>query len=283
VTPLPLLVSAIFMTVAADAAPQPSQTAPRPRAGRCWRLVAASDAIVHGRIISVAPAPSPPATNLILAVDRWLKGKEEAGQLSARDREGATTSAGRSVIAFLRSCDTRAPYCLVESGADVCRPAWENSEVPSDLVEEIERQGQLKAALPEIVAQTRQTRLFKAVQRDVEALVRANSKTKAERVRRLIGRGPEAVPALIVLMDDDRDVARGLIEVPVTAPNGFEGVGHYNPTTVFAVLNLVLPQLTRISFGMDEGEEANQKRILAAWRMCLAYGCPPPLLSPASN
>jgi len=94
--------------------------------------------------------------------------------------------------------------------------------------------------------------------------VRAKPEDKTARVQRLVSRGMDAVPAMIALLDDDRSVPEGSIEVRVR--RSFESTAHYSPTTVFEVVDLVLGQLTDVRFGMADGNDIVRKRILDAWR-----------------
>jgi hypothetical protein len=244
------------------------------RPGPCWKLVASSDAIVQGRLVSHEGAGSAGTSTVTLDADRWLKGAGQSGRISVVNRVGDSLPTGRPVIAFLQWFAPGSPYYLTEHREVSCPSLRDASEPSATVEDEIARQGRLRAAFAAIATRTRATPQYKPVRREVEALVRARPETKARRFRSLIHRGWDAVPAMIVLLDDDRDVPRGSIEVSVRAPNAFESVAHYEPRTVFEVLDLVLSEITDVSFGMPFGEEVVHDRVVGGWRAFLGYGCP---------
>lgn len=244
------------------------------RPGPCWQLVASSDAIVQGRLVSHEGAGSAGTTTVTLDTDRWLKGTGQSGRISVVNRVGDSLPIGRPASAFLQWFAPGSPYYLTAHREASCPSLRDASEPSATVEDEIARQDRLRAAFPAIATRTRATPQYKSVRRDVEALVRARPETKARRFRSLIHRGWDAVPAMIVLLDDDRDVPRGSIEVSVRAPNAFESVAHYEPRTVFEVLDLVLGEITDVSFGMPFGDEVIHDRVVGGWRTFLGYGCP---------
>jgi hypothetical protein len=241
--------------------------------GPCWQLVVSSDAIVQGRLVSSEAQGASANTRIMLDADRWLKGEGRPGRMTVVNRVGDPAPLGQAVIAFLEGSSSE-QYYLTEHREASCLSLRDASENPAAIADEIARQQRLRARFPEIARRARATGLYKSVSRDVEALVKATSDTKAKRFRRLVERGRDGIPALVVLLDDDRPVARGLISVTVRGPNAFEGVAHYNARTVFEVLDLALGEITGTGFGMGRGDDVVRNRVLDAWRIYLADGCP---------
>ena len=245
-----------------------------PAAGRCWWLVASSDAIVYGRVITTGNSTPQATSTLTLRPEQWLKrvGTARPDAITVVNRRGGGTAIGRPLTASLETLGSESTYDVTPEMEPSCPSLWESPQPVSELLDEVARQARLMAEFPGIAERVRRTKIHGVVRRDIEALVRAKPEDKTARVQRLVSRGMDAVPAMIALLDDDRSVPEGSIEVRVR--RSFESTAHYSPTTVFEVVDLVLGQLTDVRFGMADGNDIVRKRILDAWRIYLAYGCP---------
>jgi len=87
----------------------------------------------------------------------------------------------------------------------------------------------------------------------------------------LIATGPDAVPAIIALMDDRRRLAVPAISLENKSPDAFEGMRHYGPELMVDALAAVLNQITGEHFGFiyNGAPEAERRATVAAWRKYL--------------
>ncbi|KQW86455.1 hypothetical protein [Brevundimonas sp. Root1279] len=90
---------------------------------------------------------------------------------------------------------------------------------------------------------------------------------------RLIALGPEAVPTIITLMDDDRPLGYPAISLVNTSPDAFEGLRHYTPKVLTDALAAVLNQITGEHFGFiyNGASPDDRRRTVNAWRIYLDH------------
>ena len=107
------------------------------------------------------------------------------------------------------------------------------------------------------------------VKRDLDAL--ANPFTQQEALRKLWDKKDKAVPYLVSYLDDWRDFSLGRLAVPSTNKQGFESVLHYQPQLMIDVINLLLTQITSISFRpLDSRATATERKaVIRAWNTYL--------------
>lgn len=115
------------------------------------------------------------------------------------------------------------------------------------------------------------TSLLQAVRKLFDNTTR--KETQMDAFRQLIALGWDGVPAMIILMDDRRDLAIPHIELE--NPEGhFEGIRHYGPRRVVDAVAAILNQITKENFGfIYNGDESDKSRkdSVDGWRMYLYY------------
>ena len=104
--------------------------------------------------------------------------------------------------------------------------------------------------------------------------------TQADAFRRLEELGTEGVPAIIIAMDDRRDLADAAISLR-NLHGGWEGVRHYGPQKVVDAMDAILNQITGEYFGdiQNGGTEAERNAVVERWRIYLYHWkkrVPPP-------
>lgn len=106
----------------------------------------------------------------------------------------------------------------------------------------------------------------------VGALIREmGSESTARRAyEALISLGPDAVPAIILQMDDRRRFPPGRIMVPNSS--GYESIAHYGPKLIVEALAAILSRLSDRSFNMiyNGGTDEQHVHEVACWRVYLA-------------
>jgi hypothetical protein len=107
----------------------------------------------------------------------------------------------------------------------------------------------------------------------IAALPRENRSAERQQILfdQLIAKGPEAVPAIIALMDDRRRLAVPAISLVNKSPDAFEGMRHYGPELMVDALAAVLNQITGKHFGFiyNGGSDTERRTTVAAWRKYL--------------
>ena len=81
--------------------------------------------------------------------------------------------------------------------------------------------------------------------------------------------GAEAVPAIIIHMDNRAALGRESISLKNMSSNAFEGVRHYGPKLVVDALAAILNQITGENFGSiyNGGSEAQRAHTVNGWRI----------------
>ncbi len=250
-----------------------------------WRLVAQSDIIVVGQP-GAMPETIPPDDYVGVAISspRWIKGGSGSGltvrwysapsayapsleQLSAAvgvpslvftvkaqgdlyfagDTPGALRSADPASIAAVEAEVARQDHVIADWTVDADTPLY--PEVRA-IIERI-------AALP---PPTREER-------------RAWPTEQQRLFDQLIALGPDAVPAIIMLMDDDRPLPDRAISLKNLSPDAFEGIRHYGPDVVAEGLAAVLNQITGENFGfIYNGATPDERRdSINGWRIYLDH------------
>jgi hypothetical protein len=109
------------------------------------------------------------------------------------------------------------------------------------------------------------------IKRLIDELVIEERETAA--FEELSSMGLGAVPYIILHMDDFRELPIKYAMVIDESPDGFEEWFHYGPKTVIDMLNIIVNQLTRTSFGyiLNGGTNEERQRVLDGWRIYLYY------------
>jgi hypothetical protein len=89
----------------------------------------------------------------------------------------------------------------------------------------------------------------------------------------LLGMGKEAVPYIILHMDDYRELPIKYAMVIDDSPDAFEEWLHYGPKLVIDTLEIVVDKLSKTSFGFihNGGTNEERQRTLNGWRIYLYY------------
>lgn len=91
--------------------------------------------------------------------------------------------------------------------------------------------------------------------------------------RKLEKLGDAAVPSMIALMDDRRDLAIKQISLVNKSPDAFEGIRHYGPQKVVDAIDALLNQITGEYFGRihNGGSEQERRAAVNGWRIFLDH------------
>lgn len=94
--------------------------------------------------------------------------------------------------------------------------------------------------------------------------------------RRLEALGPDAVPAIVMLMDDRTPLLFHRLSLLNQSPDAFERARHYGPELVVDALSAILNQITGESFGFiyNGGSEAERVHDVNGWRIYLGRDLP---------
>jgi hypothetical protein len=113
--------------------------------------------------------------------------------------------------------------------------------------------------------------LYERVKDLVDATTRRDSQMAA--FRELEELGQKAVPAIIMLMDDRRDLAVPAILLVNKSPDAFESIRHYGPKKVVDAMDAILNQITGEAFGniCNGGTERERQEAVKGWRTYLSY------------
>jgi hypothetical protein len=89
----------------------------------------------------------------------------------------------------------------------------------------------------------------------------------------LLAMGREAVPYIILHMDDYRELPIKYARVEINDPDWWESMAQYSPKLVIDTLEIVLTGLTKVNFGYtwNGGINEERRRILDGWRIYLYY------------
>lgn len=119
-------------------------------------------------------------------------------------------------------------------------------------------------------------RVDRALLEKVRNLIDATTRkdTQMDAFRQLEALGWDGVPAMILLMDDRRDLAIPHIELENQADDHFEGIRQYSPREVVDAVAAILNQITAEDFGSiynGDGSEQDRMDAVAGWGMYLYY------------
>jgi hypothetical protein len=91
----------------------------------------------------------------------------------------------------------------------------------------------------------------------------------------LIALGPEAVPYIILYMDDFRELPIKHVRLTADSPDAWEEHVYYGPYLVIDMLAIALSELTKTNFGFisngDDATAQTRQRALDGWRIYLYY------------
>jgi hypothetical protein len=85
--------------------------------------------------------------------------------------------------------------------------------------------------------------------------------------------GMEAVPYIILHMDDYRELSIKHAEVEIIYPDTWESIAYYGPELVIDMLGIILGRPTMNNFGhtWSDGTNEERQRMLDGWRIYLYY------------
>jgi hypothetical protein len=113
-----------------------------------------------------------------------------------------------------------------------------------------------------------------ALYEEVKGLIDATTREERQKraYRELEALGAKAVPAIIMLMDDRRDLAVPSISLR-NSPGHWEATRHYSPKKVVDAMAAILNQITGNSFGTihNGGTERERTECVRGWRVYLYY------------
>jgi hypothetical protein len=262
------------------AAPAGAQQAP------LWRLVAQSDVIATGRL-NFPTGTIPPRSYVLLPVSdlRVIKGVSaeplairwfsEPGLYAPSAEQLATASASSSVLFALRA---EGAYYFAGNSPDAVQPA--DSTTVASAETEIARQAEILRNWRADPTVERYAEVRSIIDR-IATLRPASDRAAQQDVisgqqalfDQLIALGDEAVPAIIMQMDDQRPLAASQISLVNKFPGAFEGIRHYGPDLIVDALEAVLNDITGESFGgiYNGGSSEERAKAVRGWRIYLDH------------
>lgn len=250
-----------------------------------WRLVAQSDAILIGAL-GPMPETIPPDdyVDIAIAEPHWAKGESESAvairwysepRSYSPSLEQLKAATGVSSLVFL--VRAQGDWYFAGDTPDALRSADPASITAVEA--EIARQDRIIA---DWTVDTN-TPLYAEVRAIIERIAALPAPTREERrawpteqqrlFDQMIALGPDAVPAIIMLMDDDRPLPDRAISLRNLSPDAFEGIRHYGPDVMVEALAAVLNQITGENFGfIYNGATPGERRAsINGWRIYLDH------------
>lgn len=250
-----------------------------------WQLVVQSDVIVDGvpdvpveQIGKANDSGKHEYVNLTVRVKKCIKGDHCPATILVRyytrsdspsARILAESNAKQSVL-FLTQVDTQ----TITHAPEVYFAGHTPKAIQSSSQELIERLSAEVSAQKEIINDF--ARHFRPENEPAYARVRElveatlNPRTEQKAFADLEAAGQSAVPALIMLMDDRRELPVKEMSLR-NGPGGFEAFRHYGPKVVIDSITAILNQITGKDFGttMNGGSERERKAAVDGWRVYL--------------
>jgi len=252
-------------------------------AAELWKLVANSQIIASGKlsvpreqIVEFKKSGNDQYVELSLRLKKCLKGPC-ASELVIRyftgDRAYSPAAQslfeqdGKATIVFLATADDERLY-FAGYTPDALRPDTERNS--QEVVDEIAAQTSALAGFAKNFNR-RSDPMFGTVRRLVNDFT--NPREQQLAFAELEKLGDKAVPSMIALMDDRRDLAIPQISLKNNFAGAFEGVRHYGPEKVVDAIAALLSQITGQSFGEihNGGSEAQRQAAVNGWRIFLAH------------
>lgn len=269
-----------FLLALAWAVPVQAQQAP------LWRLVAQSDVISTGRLEFPAGPVSPRSyVELSVQDNRPLKGEagerliirwfSEPGPYAPSATQLEIASGTSSIVFALRAGGS---LYFAGNTPDAVQPA--EAKAVAALETEIARQEEVLRRWRDEPSVAYYAEVRSII--DQIASLRTTSGATARRdvvsaqqalFNRLVALGDDAVPAIIMQMDDTRPLAESEISLVNDFPGAFEGVRHYGPDLIVEALDAILNDITGENFGsIVNGETtAERTRAVRGWRIYLDH------------
>ena len=274
-----------FLACSLVAAGTASAASPDPQGERIWQVVAKSHVIVVGTL----QVP-------VEAIRKSISAKNyEYVQLTVRCDDvlkatAATTLPVRwytepreyspSPQRILALDGKKAILCLLESDGEATKGFYfadgapcALSEANAGLVERVRSEVKAQQELLEHFTKAfppKDEPLYWQVKGLIDAITHKDTQMAA--FGDLEALGPKAVPAIILLMDDRRELAEKAISLR-NPPGQWEGIRHYAPKTVTDAMAAILNQITAEDFGMIEngGTERERREAVNGWRIYLHH------------
>jgi len=259
----------------------------------CWRMVAASDIVVAGRLRVPAEEfrrarddAKWPAVDLSIDV-RWvIKGDVGAGPLTVRyvphdyphgvPPDVASRLDGKDVVAFLvidasGSGSERQQYFTWQSRTSECAALMELDEQRLTAIRNEFMAQQAMVSDPQLGSRDATGPQYGEVKALIGRLLKRRSQDDA--IRALLSLRQSAIPSIVLLMDDRRKLPQRHMAVKGD-PDSFEGLSLYQPETVLDALDVVLHVLSGgEAFGnvKNGATEPVRRRVLSGWRVYLDH------------
>jgi hypothetical protein len=264
-------------------AKKPASLAGHPSTEEIWPLVARSHVIATGTlgvpveaIRACLSSKQHKYVELTVSRDKVLKGNPPATfpvrwftrpEKNGPDPEYVIKLNGKRVLLFLLEVDETSAKGLYFAG-DMTRALVEtNTGLLEQVRGEVAAQQKLLKRFDDAWPPAREP-LHARVKDLIDAATRKDTQMVA--FRQLEELGEKAVPAIIMLMDDRRDLAIPQITLS-NPPRHWEAVRHYGPKKVVDALAAILNQLTGESFGFiyNGGTERERQAAIEGWRIFL--------------
>lgn len=274
-----------FVVVWLLAAPQLNVAASAPKTDTIWRLVAKSHLIVIGTpqipIESIQESISSKKyeyVNITVACDQTLKGtarktvvvrwytRPEPGSLGLKE---LTALRGKPAVLFLIEVDEKGSEGFYLAGNTPSAFSEANTVLTERVRVEVNAQRNLLERFDKVYPPQDEPLCSK-----VKALVDATTKkdTQLAAFHELEALGTKGVPAMILLMDDRRELPKKAISLR-NPPDHWEAIRHYGPETVTDAIAAILSQITGESFGFvyNGASERERREAVNGWRVYLSH------------
>lgn len=246
------------------------------------RLAAASDQVVVGTFTTPealdreAARSSPDYVALPLSVTRTIKGQAPVPEAILvypqaapyrPDVAALKSHAGTPAILFLSQSEGRGSRDFHFAGytPEALRAA--SPERVAAIEAELARQQRVLAAWKP----DRKSPHYKEVRRLVAKLGVVSGAEQQQAFDYLEALGPDAVPAIVAVMDDRRSLKQGHIALRNNSPDAFETYAHYSVDQVVDGLAAVLSQISGVNFGrVSANSDRERAQTLVVWRLYAA-------------
>jgi len=251
-----------------------------------WVLVAESHVIATGtlevpvgEIRSRIKSRNPDYVPLILKEAKLLKGSassEITVRWYADTREYAPKPEriislnGKNVLLFLIKVDDDSVKGFYFAGDTPQAVADPDNAFLEKVRAEISTQAQILKKFVDKFPPTTEP-LYQKVKSLIDATTRKSAQMGA--FRQLEELGEKGVPAIIMQMDDRRDLAIPAISLQNKSPEAWEGLRHYGPEKIVDAMSAILNQITGWSFGSiyNGGTERERRTTVDGWRIYLYH------------
>jgi hypothetical protein len=260
--------------------------ADQPKPDELWALIAESQIVATGMLeVPVAEIRSrieshkPEYVGLILKNAKALKGSAPSeipirwytdARGYALRPERIISLNGRNAVLFLIKVDEESVKGFYFAGDTPKAIADADAGFLEKVRAEVSAQEQILKSFDNRFPPANEP-LYQKVKDEIDATTRKSTQMGA--FRQLEQLGEKGVPAIIMQMDDRRDLAIHAISLQNKSPEAWEACRQYGPVKVVDAMSAILTQITGLSFGNIDngGSERERRATVDGWRVYLYH------------